>query len=152
MLFRSPFDNFDLETSHVLPAFINRFVTAAKNGVQSVTVWGSGKPRREFLHSDDLAKATLIAAEKYDAPDHLNVGTGEDLTIAELAETVASKAGFTGEIIWDSSKPDGTPRKVLDVTNIKKTGWHSEISLQEGIASTIEWFKEIENIPAKRER
>ena len=147
-----PFDNFDLETSHVLPAFINRFVSAAKNSVQSVTVWGSGKPRREFLHSDDLAKATIIAAEKYDAPEHLNVGTGEDVTISELADTVASKAGFTGEIKWDSSKPDGTMRKVLDVTNIKKTGWHPEISLQEGIASTIEWFKEHEKTLVKRER
>jgi GDP-L-fucose synthase len=145
-----PFDNFDLETSHVLPAFINRFVSAAKNGAQSVTVWGSGKPRREFLHSDDLAKATLIAAEKYDAPEHLNVGTGEDVTIAELAKTVASESGFTGEIKWDSSKPDGTLRKVLDVTNIKQVGWAPEIPLKEGIASTIEWFKENENRLVKR--
>jgi GDP-L-fucose synthase len=145
-----PFDNFDLETSHVLPAFISRFVSAAKNGAQSVTVWGSGKPRREFLHSDDLAKATLMAAEKYDAPEHLNVGTGEDVTIAELAKTVASESGFTGEIKWDLSKPDGTIRKVLDVTNIKKVGWAPEIPLKEGIASTIEWFKENENRLVKR--
>ena len=139
-----PLDNFDLETSHVLPAFINRFVSAEKNMAQFVTVWGSGKPRREFLHCEDFAKATLMAAEKYDAPEHLNVGTGEDVTIAELADTVASTAGFNGEIRWDSSKPDGTPRKVLDVTNIKKVGWVPEIPLKEGIASTIEWFKENE--------
>ena len=145
-----PFDNFDLETSHVLPAFINKFVSAAKNGAQSVTVWGSGKPRREFLHSDDLAKATLMAAEKYDSPEHLNVGTGEDITIAELADTVALESGFTGEIEWDSSKPDGTLRKVLDVTNIKKVGWAPETPLKEGIASTIEWFKENENRLVKR--
>ena len=145
-----PFDNFELETSHVLPAFINKFVSAAKNHTQSVTLWGSGKPRREFLHSNDFAKATVIAAEKYDAAQQLNVGTGEDVTIAELAETVASHSGFKGEIRWDSSKPDGTLRKVLDVTNIKKIGWAPEIPLKEGIASTIEWFKENENRLVKR--
>lgn len=145
-----PNDNFDLKTSHVLPAFINRFVSAQKVGEKSVTVWGSGKPRREFLHSDDLACATLIAAEKYDSNEHLNVGTGTDVTIAELADLVAKTAGFHGEILWDTSKPDGTPRKVLDISNIKKIGWEPAVSLKEGIASTIEWFKGNEAHLAKR--
>ena len=145
-----PNDNFDLKTSHVLPAFINRFVSAQKVSENSVTVWGSGKPRREFLHSDDLALATLIAAEKYDSNEHLNVGTGTDVTIAELADLVAKTAGFHGEILWDTSKPDGTPRKVLDISNIKKIGWEPAVSLKEGIASTIEWFKGNEAHLAKR--
>ena len=145
-----PNDNFDLKTSHVLPAFINRFVSAQKVGEKSVTVWGSGKPRREFLHSEDLARATLIAAEKYDSYEHLNVGTGTDITIAELAELVAKTAGFQGEIFWDTSKPDGTPRKVLDISNIKKIGWEPAFSLKDGIASTIEWFKDNEAHLAKR--
>ena len=145
-----PNDNFDLKTSHVLPAFINRFVSAQKFGEKSVTVWGSGKPRREFLHSDDLALATLIAAEKYDSNEHLNVGTGTDVTIAELADLVAKTAGFHGEILWDTSKPDGTPRKVLDISNIKKIGWEPVVSLNEGIASTIEWYKDNEAHLAKR--
>ena len=145
-----PNDNFDLKTSHVLPAFINRFVSAQKVGEKSVTVWGSGKPRREFLHSHDLACATLIAAEKYDSNEHLNVGTGTDITIAELADLVAKTAGFHGEILWDTSKPDGTPRKVLDISNIKKIGWEPVVSLNEGIASTIEWYKDNEAHLAKR--
>ena len=145
-----PNDNFDLKTSHVLPSFINRFVSAQKVGEKSVTVWGSGKPRREFLHSEDLARATLIAAEKYDSYEHLNVGTGTDITIAELADLVAKTAGFQGEIFWDTSKPDGTPRKVLDISNIKKIGWEPAVSLKDGIASTIEWFKDNEAHLAKR--
>jgi len=143
-----PNDNFDLESSHVLPALINRFVTATKNGDRSVTLWGTGSPKREFLHVDDLATATLLAVEKYDDGAHLNVGTGEDLPIADLASMISRLSGFNGKIEWDSSKPDGTPRKVLDVTKMKNLGWAPAISLEAGIASTIEWFKD--NSMAKR--
>ena len=143
-----PNDNFDLESSHVLPALINRFVTATKNGDRSVTLWGTGSPKREFLHVDDLATATLLAVEKYDDGAHLNVGTGEDLPIADLALMISRLSGFSGKIEWDSSKPDGTPRKVLDVTKMKNLGWAPVISLEAGIASTIEWFKD--NSMAKR--
>jgi GDP-L-fucose synthase len=137
-----PRDNFDLTASHVLPAFIRRFVEAAESGAGSVTLWGSGTPLREFLHVDDLAQAVVVASEKYDSSLHLNIGSGEDLSIKELASTVARAAGFTGEIQWDSSKPDGTPRKVLDVSRIKALGWKPTITLEEGIASTIAWYKE----------
>ena len=143
-----PNDNFDLESSHVLPALINRFVTATKNGDRSVTLWGTGSPKREFLHVDDLATATLLAVEKYDDGAHLNVGTGEDLPIADLALMISRLSGFSGKIEWDSSKPDGTPRKVLDVTKMKNLGWAPAISLEAGISSTIEWFKD--NSMAKR--
>jgi len=136
-----PGDNFDLETSHVLPAFINRFVTAKRNYTKSVTLWGSGSPKREFLHTHDLAEAVFLASEKYDSEEHLNVGTGKDLSIKELANLVAKKAGFAGEIEWDASKPDGTPRKVLDVTRLRALGWEPRISLEAGIAETIQWFE-----------
>ena len=136
-----PGDNFDLETSHVLPAFINRFVTAKRSGAKSVTLWGSGSPKREFLHTHDLAEAVFLASEKYDSEEHLNVGTGKDLSIKELAILVAKKAGFAGEIGWDASKPDGTPRKVLDVTRLRALGWEPRISLEAGIAETIRWFE-----------
>jgi GDP-L-fucose synthase len=136
-----PGDNFDLETSHVLPAFINRFVTAKRSGAKSVTLWGSGSPKREFLHTHDLAEAVLLASEKYDSEEHVNVGTGKDLSIKELANLVAKKAGFAGEIEWDASKPDGTPRKVLDVTRLRALGWEPRISLEAGIAETIQWFE-----------
>ena len=143
-----PNDNFDLESSHVLPALINRFVTATKNGDRSVTLWGTGSPKREFLHVDDFAIATLIASEKYDSALQLNVGSGIDQPIAELASMISQLSGFGGKIEWDSSKPDGTPRKVLDVTKMKNLGWAPAISLEAGIASTIEWFKD--NSMAKR--
>lgn len=136
-----PKDNFDLNASHVLPAFIRRFVEASESGVSTVTLWGSGSPLREFLHVDDLARAVILASEKYDSNLHLNVGSGEDLSIKELAIKVAAAAGFKGEIEWDSSKPDGTPRKVLDVSRIKALGWTPTITLDEGIASTIAWYK-----------
>ena len=136
-----PGDNFDLETSHVLPAFINKFVTAKRSGAKSVTLWGSGSPKREFLHTHDLAEAVLLASEKYDSEEHLNVGTGKDLSIKELASLVANKAGFAGQIAWDASKPDGTPRKVLDVTRLRALGWEPRISLEAGIAETIQWFE-----------
>jgi GDP-L-fucose synthase len=137
-----PRDNFDLKASHVLPAFIRRFVEAAESGASTVTLWGSGSPLREFLHVDDLARAVVVASEKYDSSLHLNVGSGEDLSIKELAIKVAAAAGFTGKIEWDSSKPDGTPRKVLDVSRMKALGWKPTITLDEGIASTIAWYKE----------
>jgi GDP-L-fucose synthase len=137
-----PRDNFDLAASHVLPAFIRRFIEATENGAPKVTLWGSGSPLREFLHANDLAKAVVLAAENYDSSMHLNVGTGEDLSIKDLAQKVATAAGFTGKIEWDSSKPDGTPRKVLDVSRIKALGWKPTITLEDGIASTIDWYKE----------
>ena len=137
-----PQDNFDLENSHVLPALINRFVTAADTVKDSVTLWGTGSPRREFLHSRDLANAVLVALEKYDEDQHLNIGTGEDLTIKELATLIAKNSGFTGEIKWDSSKPDGTPRKVLDVRRLKSLNWQPRVSLEDGIRETINWFRD----------
>jgi GDP-L-fucose synthase len=137
-----PRDNFDLAASHVLPAFIRRFVEAAESGADKVTLWGSGAPQREFLHVDDLAQAVVLASEKYDSSLHLNVGTGEDLSIKELAQKVAHAAGFTGDIEWDATKPEGTPRKVLDVSRVKALGWKPTITLEEGIASTIAWYKE----------
>jgi GDP-L-fucose synthase len=136
-----PHDNFDLETSHVLPAFINRFVSARNQRADSVTLWGTGKPRREFLHTHDLAEAVLLAADKYDGDSHLNVGTGTDLTIKELAELVADSSDFRGEIHWDSTKPDGTPRKVLDISRLQALGWSPKISLKDGISETIRWFE-----------
>ena len=137
-----PRDNFDLTASHVLPAFIRRFVEATESGASTVTLWGSGSPLREFLHVDDLAQAVVVASEEYDSSLHLNVGSGEDLSIKELASKVAAAAGFTGKIEWDSSKPDGTPRKVLDVSRMKALGWKPTITLDEGITSTIAWYKE----------
>jgi len=137
-----PRDNFDLTASHVLPAFIRRFIEAAESGADKVTLWGSGTPLREFLHVDDLAQAVVVASEKYDSSLHLNVGSGEDLSIKDLAEKVAAAAGFAGKIEWDSSKPDGTPRKVLDVSRVKALGWKPTITLDDGIASTIAWYKE----------
>ena len=136
-----PRDNFDLETSHVLPAFIKRFVSARNQSADSVTLWGTGKPRREFLHTLDLAEAVLLAADKYDGDSHLNVGTGTDLTIKELAELVAESSDFKGTIRWDSTKPDGTPRKVLDVSRVQSLGWSPKISLKDGILETIRWFE-----------
>jgi GDP-L-fucose synthase len=135
-----PNDNFDLETSHVFPALIRKFSEAAKNG-GSVELWGTGSPKREFLHVDDLAKAVVVLLEKYNADDHINVGTGEDVTIKELAETIASAAGFSGDVKWDSTKPDGTPRKVMDVSKIKSLGWAPQISLEEGVRQTVEYYQ-----------
>jgi len=137
-----PRDNFELQGSHVLPAFIRRFVEAAQNGVATETLWGTGSPKREFLHVDDLASAVVLLGYVYDSKEHLNIGTGEDLTIKELAELVAQLSGFTGEIAWDATKPDGTPRKVLDVSKAKSLGWAPQISLRDGIASTIAWYKD----------
>ena len=136
-----PRDNFDLNTSHVLPALINRFVTAKRTGAANVTLWGTGAPKREFLHSRDLASAVLLATEKYDSDLHLNIGTGEDLTIMELAQLIGTSAGYCGQTLWDSTKPDGTPRKVMDVSRLKAMGWSPTISLEDGIKETIQWFE-----------
>ena len=136
-----PRDNFDLETSHVLPALINRFVSAKKSGASHVTLWGTGSPKREFLHARDLATAVLLAAENYDSDLHLNVGVGEDQSVKDLAEMVKVIVGFEGAIAWDQSKPDGTPRKVLDVTRIKSMGWAPSIPLKEGMRETVSWFE-----------
>lgn len=135
-----PGDNFDLETSHVLPALIRRFHEAKISGSPSVTLWGTGTPRREFLHVDDLAAAACFLMENYDSPDLLNVGVGEDLTIADLAALVARIVGYSGRIIFDASRPDGTPRKLLDVSRIHALGWHARIPLEQGVASTYEWY------------
>ena len=135
-----PGDNFDLETSHVLPAFIRRFHEAKVNGAPSVTVWGTGSPRREFLHVDDLAQACLLLLDVYDSPETINVGCGEDLPIKELAETVADVVGFTGTIEWDTTKPDGMPRKLLDTSRINALGWTPQISLRDGLTSTYQWY------------
>jgi GDP-L-fucose synthase len=137
-----PNDNFDLQNSHVFPALIRKFVEAKETNAPSVTLWGTGTPKREFLYVDDLAKAILICLDKYDSDEHINIGSGEDLSIKELALKVSKATGFTGEIIWDSTKPDGTPRKVLDVTKIKNLGWKPSISLDEGIIQTIQWYQE----------
>ena len=130
-----PRDNFDLQSSHVLPAFIRRFHEAKVANAPSVTVWGTGTPRREFLHVDDLAQACLVLLQHYDSPETINVGLGDDMPIRELAETVASVIGYQGAIEWDSAKPDGMPRKLLD-----DLGWKPQISLRDGLASTYEWY------------
>ncbi len=135
-----PGDNFDLETSHVLPALVRRFHEAREAGADHVTLWGSGSPRREFLHVDDLASACVRLLEAYDADEPVNVGCGEDLTIRELAGTVADVTGFTGGIRWDTSKPDGTPRKLLDVSRLTGLGWKPSVALRDGIDGTYRWW------------
>ena len=133
-------DNFDLETSHVLPAMIRKFHEAKLNNHVPVKLWGTGTPMREFLHVDDMAKAVVFALEQK-LPEHLyNVGTGKDITIRELAETIQSIVGHQGEIIWDSTKPDGTPRKLMDVSKLKGLGWQYQTELEEGIQKTYQWF------------
>ncbi|MDX3502119.1 GDP-L-fucose synthase [Streptomyces sp. ATCC51928] len=135
-----PGDNFDLETSHVLPALIRRFHEARRDGAPEVTLWGSGSPRREFLHVDDLAAACVRLLEAYDGDEPVNIGCGEDLTIRELAETVRDVTGYQGRIEWDTSKPDGTPRKLLDVTRLSSLGFKPQIPLRDGIARTYAWW------------
>ena len=138
-----PNDNFDHNSSHVLPAMISKFHGSLdKSEHWVVKLWGDGSPMREFLHVDDLAEACYTCMEKYDGEEHINVGTGEDVTIKELAETIVDVVGYKNEYEWDTSKPNGTPRKVLNVDKIKSLGWEPKISLREGIESTYEWFKE----------
>jgi GDP-L-fucose synthase len=135
-----PHDNYDLHNSHVLPAFIRKVHEAKQSGAKGITVWGTGNPRREFLHTDDLADACLFLLENYDQPDLINIGCGEDATIRELAETVCDVLGFDGSLEFDASKPDGTPRKLLDISKIKSLGWSPKISLRGGIADAYDWF------------
>jgi GDP-L-fucose synthase len=147
-----PNDNFDLETSHVLPAMIAKYHYATTEGYTidmggpwwpDVKLWGDGSAMREFLHVDDLAEACYICMQNYNDSEHINVGTGEDVTIKELAQTISNVVGFPGFTEWDTSKPNGTPRKVLNVDKIKSLGWEPKISLREGIKSTYEWYKEV---------
>ena len=135
-----PGDNFDLENSHVLPALIRKFHDAKVAGLDSVILWGTGSPRREFLHSDDLGSACLFLLENYDDDIAINVGAGEDLEIRELAERIKDTVGFSGDIAWDESKPDGTPRKFLDSSRIRAMGWRPSISLSVGISQTYSWY------------
>jgi GDP-L-fucose synthase len=137
-----PNDNYDLRNSHVLPALIRKVHEAKQSGARSIPVWGSGNPRREFLHTDDLADACLFLLNHHDQPDLVNVGCGEDVTIRELAETVCDVLGFDGSLEFDPSKPDGTPRKLLDISRIKSLGWSPKIPLRDGIADAYRWFLE----------
>ena len=137
-----PGDSFSPTGSHVLPALIRRYDEARASGAESVTNWGTGSPRREFLHVDDMAAACLHLMEHFDGPQQVNVGTGRDSTIKEIAETVASVVGFEGETHWDNSKPDGTPQKLLDVSKLRDAGWEASIGMREGLESTIEWYRE----------
>jgi GDP-L-fucose synthase len=135
-----PGDNFDIESSHVLPATMRRFVEAKKNDFDSVTMWGSGNPRREFLHVDDLAGACLHLLEFYDDDIAINIGSGEDIAITELASLVSKAVGYRGKILWDESKPDGTPRKLLDVTRVHDIGWRHSIELPQGVEDLYDWY------------
>ena len=137
-----PGDNFDLQSSHVMPAMIRKMHEAKLSGAASVTLWGTGAPRREFLHVDDLAAASLFLLEHYDDPQTINVGVGEDLSIKELAELIRETVGFQGELVWDTSKPDGTPRKLLDVTRLTDLGWKPRVRLEDGVRATYAWFQE----------
>ena len=144
-----PFDNFDLETSHVLPAMIRKFHEAKLNGNTPVTLWGSGMPKREFLHVEDLADAVVYSIENKLEDNLFNVGTGLDLSIKELAEIIQQTIGHTGEIIWDATKPDGTPRKLMDVSKLSNAGWRAHIKLEDGIRQTYKWF--LENVKILKE-
>lgn len=137
-----PFDNFDLDTSHVLPAMIRKFHEAKENGNLPVKLWGSGNPMREFLFVEDLAEAVVFALENEFHDNLYNVGTGSDLTIRELAELIQATVGHTGEILWDADKPDGTPRKLMDVSKMESAGWKAKVSLKDGIRRTYDWFVE----------
>jgi GDP-L-fucose synthase len=137
-----PHDNFDLENGHVLPVLIRKFIEAKKNSSSEVNLWGSGSPLREFLHVDDLARAVLICIEKYDDPQQINIGSGVEISIKELAGKIAAIVGYSGKIVWNADKPDGTPRKVLDITKVSNLGWKPIITLDQGIASTVEWYLE----------
>jgi GDP-L-fucose synthase len=144
-------DNFDLLSSHVLPALLRKAHDAKTSGARELMVWGSGKPRREFLYVDDLAAACLFLLEKYDSPEIINVGCGEDVSIRELAELICDVVGFKGELAWDTTKPDGTPRKLLDVSKVHDLGWRHTIALRDGIARTYEWFLKNPSRDAKPE-
>jgi GDP-L-fucose synthase len=134
-------DNFDLQHSHVLPALIRKFVEARRSAAPTVTVWGTGAPRREFMHADDAASAMIFLMQHYDGRDFINIGTGSDVSIKELAELVAARTGYTGTIVWDPTKPDGTPRKLMNVERLHGLGWRHSIALEAGIDRTIAWFE-----------
>ncbi len=141
-----PHDNYDLKGSHVLPAMLRKFHEAKLNGDKSVELWGTGTPLREFLYVDDMADACVFLLENYDGEQHVNIGTGKEVTIKQLAELVKETVGFEGEIIWNSSMPDGTPRKLCDVTKLHNLGWMHKVELEEGVKLAYEWFKEnVEN-------
>ncbi|MEW5800438.1 MAG: GDP-L-fucose synthase, partial [Bacteroidota bacterium] len=135
-----PNDNFDLQNSHVLPALIRKFVEAKKNNAPSVVLWGTGTPRREFLYVDDMADACIFLMNTYDGSEFVNIGTGEEVTILQLAEIIKSEVGFSGKLEFDATKPDGTPRKLLDVSKLHSLGWKAKVSLRDGIKRTIEWY------------
>jgi GDP-L-fucose synthase len=137
-----PNDNFSATRSHVLPALMRRYLEAVESGARSVTNWGTGTPRREFMHVDDMAAACLHLLEHYDGPQQVNVGTGSDVTIREIAEILARIVGFRGQTLWDTSKPDGTPEKRLDVSKLASEGWVANISLEDGLRSTVQWYRE----------
>lgn len=137
-----PNDNFDLTTAHVLPALVRRLDEARREGAPTVTVWGTGTPRREFLHTDDLARALYLLLTTYDEAEHINVGTGEDITIRELAMMIQSVVGYEGTIEWDTNRPDGTPRKQLDITRLSELGWRPQVSLEAGLSRTFQWYSQ----------
>jgi GDP-L-fucose synthase len=137
-----PNDNFDLNSSHVFPALIRKMYEAKVNNLKEITIWGTGKASREFLHADDLAEACIFLMNKYNETEIVNIGTGEDVTIKKLAETIKKVAGFKGKITWDKTKPDGTPKKLLDVRKIHGLGWHHKIQLEDGVRETFDWFRD----------
>ena len=134
-------DNFDLQNSHVLPALIHKFVEARKSNAPTVTLWGTGNPKREFLYVDDMADASVFLMKKYDSGEIINIGTGTDVSILELAHLIGETVGYKGKIVFDTTKPDGTPRKLLDVSKINALGWRAAVSLAEGVRKTIEWYE-----------
>lgn len=141
-----PYDNFHPENSHVLPALMRRFHEAKVKGAKEVVVWGTGSPLREFLHVDDLADAVVFMMEKYSGLEHLNVGSGKEVTIKELAELMKEVVGFEGDLVWDSTKPDGTPRKLMDSSKLANLGWTPKVSLKDGLADTYKWYLENVNL------
>lgn len=140
-----PNDNFDLEKSHVLPALIRKFHEAKENNLPEIITWGTGSPKREFLHSDDLAAACIFLMNNYSNPEIINIGTGEDISIYDLVYMIKDAVGYKGEVVWDSSKPDGTPRKVMDVSKLHSLGWKHSINLEDGIKKTCVWYQENKN-------
>lgn len=143
-----PNDNFDLEKSHVIPALLRKFHEAKKANATQAVVWGTGTPKREFLHVDDLADACIFLMQNYDCEEIINIGTGKDISIAELAETIADVVGFTGDIAYDSTKPDGTPRKLVDISKLKSLGWQASIPLRKGLEDLYDWF--LKNTSSRR--
>ena len=137
-----PNDNFDLESGHVVPVLIRKFIEAKGNNSSEIALRGSGTPLREFLHVDDFAKAVLVCLEKYDDSQQINIGSGDEISIKDLGQKIANLTGFTGKVVWDSNRPDGTPRKFLDSTKLNKLGWKPTITLDQGIAATVEWYQE----------